>query len=103
MFDDESSDLTATIQQFIKTGGSLIELLNHGLESESLLQQILAENKIFNASSKLPGLIVQVYLVLVKNYRLDVFDPISETTPSSIVVEDTTEDIKIEVDEIQER
>ena len=90
--------MTVTINQFIKTGGSIIELLNHGLESESILHQILTENKILNASSKLPGLIVQVYLVLVKNYRLDVFDPIS-TEPTSIVVED----IKTEVEETEER
>ena len=78
MFEIDRADLKDSIKQFLHSGGTIIDLLNFGLEEKSLLEQLLTENQVLDTSPKLPGLIVQVYLVLVRNFELNVFQPIDE-------------------------
>ena len=78
MFEINRDDLTDSIKQFLQSGGTIIDLLNFGLEEKSLLEQLLTENRVAETSPKLPGLIVQVYLILVRNFELNVFQPIDE-------------------------
>ena len=76
MLDVDSDDLTSSIASFMKNYTAL-DLLNHGLQDQSLMEEFLSKNGVQIISSKLPGVIVQVYLLVAKKFGFDVFGPIT--------------------------
>ena len=71
----DSDDLNASIESFMKNYTAL-DLLNYGLQSRSLMEDYLTQNDIKMISPRLPGIIVQVYLLAVRKFNLDVFGPL---------------------------
>ena len=71
----DSDDLNASIESFMKNYTAL-DLLNYGLQNQSLMKDYLTRNDIKMISPKLPGIIVQVYLLVAKKFNLDVFGPL---------------------------
>ena len=76
MLDLDSDDLNASIESFMKNYTAL-DLLNYGLQNRSLMEDYLTQNDIKMISPRLPGIIVQVYLLAVKKFNLDVFGPLT--------------------------
>ena len=73
MFQIDRNNLETSIQAFFLNGHSVIDLLNHVLNDQTLLQEYLALHKVPPNSSKLPGLAVQVYLLTSKLFNFDVY------------------------------
>ena len=73
MFEVDRNNLEASIRDFLLNGHSIIDLLNHVLNDQTLLEEYLALHKITPNSSKLPGLAVQVYLLTSKLFNFDVY------------------------------
>ena len=71
----DSDDLNASIESFMKNYTAL-DLLNYGLQNRSLMEDYLTQNDIKMISPRLPGIIVQVYLLAVRKFNLDVFGPL---------------------------
>ena len=87
--------MSESAQQFMdNTGHDILDLFNDVLLEKDDLMSIIKENDIINLSSKLPGLIIQAYLVLVEIFNLDVMEPLKrvkeeeENTSSSLVIFD---------------
>ena len=69
--------LSESAQSFMdNTGHDIIHLFNDVLLEKDDLISVLIQNDIINLSSKLPGLIIQAYLVLVEIFNLDVMEPL---------------------------
>ena len=73
MFDLDKKNLATSIREFFQTGHTVIDLLNHVLEDRLLLEEYLAQHQIPVNSSKLPGIIIQVYLLTSKLFNFDVY------------------------------
>ena len=73
MLDLDKKNLTTSIREFFQTGHIVIDLLNHVLEDRLLLEEYLAQHQIPVNSSKLPGIIIQVYLLTSKLFNFDVY------------------------------
>ena len=58
------------------TGHDIIHLFNDVLLEKDDLISIIKENDVINLSPKVPGLIIQAYLVLVEIFNLDVMEPL---------------------------
>ena len=104
----DSDDLNASIESFMKNYTAL-DLLNYGLQNQSLMEEFLIQNDIKMISPKLPGIIVQVYLLVAKKFNLDVFGPligeVGETLVDNVSIhrsinaedlEDSIEDVLLE-------
>ena len=76
MLDLDSGDLNASIETFMQSY-TVLDLLNYGLENQSLMKEFLITNDIKYISSRLPGVIVQVYLLIAKKFKFDVFGPLT--------------------------
>ena len=48
------------------TGHTILDLFNNVLTEKTDLEQLVSENGVQNASLGLPGLIIQSYLIMVK-------------------------------------
>ena len=72
----DSDDLNASIESFMKNYTAL-DLLNFGLQNQSLMEEFLRNNDVKVISSKLPGIIVQVYLLIAQKFNLNVFGPLT--------------------------
>ena len=59
-------------------------MLNDVLVEKVDLELLVKENDVINVSSKLPGLIVQSYLVLVELFNLDVMAPLERVKIETI-------------------
>lgn len=82
-------NIKASSQLFLdNTGHSILDLLNDVLVDKADLEQLVKENDVINMSTKLPGLIVQAYLVLVELFSLDPMEPLHR-----VKVEQFIEDI----------
>ena len=82
-------NIKASSQLFLdNTGHSILDLLNDVLIDKADLEQLVKENDVINMSAKLPGLIVQAYLVLVELFSLDPMEPLHR-----VKVEQFMEDI----------
>ena len=75
MLDLDSDDLNASIELFMKNYTAL-DLLNYGLQNQSLMEEFLAQNDIKVISPRLPGIIIQVYLLVARKFNLNVFGPL---------------------------
>ena len=73
MFDLDKKNLATSIREFFQTGHTVIDLLNHVLEDRLLLEEYLAQHQIPVNSTKLPGIIIQVYLLTSKLFNFDVY------------------------------
>ena len=76
MLDRDSGDLNTSIESFMKNH-TVLDLLNYGLDNQSLMEDFLTRNGINHLSSKMPGIIVQVYLLLAKKFEFDIFGPLT--------------------------
>ena len=76
MLDLDSDDLNASIESFMKSYTAL-DLLNFGLQNQSLMEEFLRNNDVKVISSKLPGIIVQVYLLIAQKFDFNVFGPLT--------------------------
>ena len=87
------SKLSDSAQLFLdNTGHDIIHLFNDVLLEKDDLISIIKENDVINLSPKVPGLIIQAYLVLVEIFNLDVMEPLkrdSLTVKQEIEVLDT--------------
>ena len=71
------SRLSDSAQLFMdNTGHDIIHLFNDVLLEKDDLISIIKENDVINLSPKVPGLIIQAYLVLVEIFNLDVMEPL---------------------------
>ena len=71
------SKLSDSAQLFLdNTGHDIIHLFNDVLLEKDDLISIIKENDVINLSPKVPGLIIQAYLVLVEIFNLDVMEPL---------------------------
>ena len=84
MLDLDSDDLDASIESFLKNYTAL-DLLNYGLENQLLMKEFLAKNEVKVISSRLPGIIIQVYLVIAKKFNFDVFGPLTGEVGETLV------------------
>ena len=84
MLDLDSDDLNASIESFMKNYTAL-DLLNYGLQNRSLMEDYLTQNDIKMISPRLPGIIVQVYLLAVKKFNLDVFGPLTGEVGETLI------------------
>ena len=69
------------------TGHDIIHLFNEVLLEKDDLVSIIKENDIINISSKLPGLIIQAYLVLVEIFNLDVMEPLKRVKEEVVLLD----------------
>ena len=76
MLDLDSDDLNASIESFMKNYTAL-DLLNFGLQNQSLMEEFLRDNDVKVISSRLPGIIVQVYLLIAQKFNFNVFGPLT--------------------------
>ena len=76
MLELDPDDLDSSISNFMKNY-TVLDLLNHGLLNQSLMKEILSKNNVKMISSRLPGVIVQVYLLMAKKFGFDVFGPLT--------------------------
>ena len=84
MLDIDSDDLNASVESFLKNY-TAIDLLNYGLQNQSLMKEFLTQNDITMISSRLPGIIVQVYLLVAKKFNLNVFGPLTGEVGESLI------------------
>ena len=70
-----------------ETGHDIIHLFNDVLLEKDDLISIIKENDIANISVKLPGLIIQAYLVLVEIFNLDVMEPLKRVKAEELVLD----------------
>ena len=70
-----------------EAGHDIIHLFNDVLLEKDDLISIIKENDIANISSKLPGLIIQAYLVLVEIFNLDVMEPLKRVKTEELVLD----------------
>ena len=86
MLQFDSDNILTSIRDFMANGFTLIDLLNQNFTPE-IIQTLLRKNDIL-PSSKLPGQIVQAYLLLARELNLEVFTPINNTrTTESVIVQ----------------
>ena len=76
MLELDPDDLDSSISNFMKNY-TILDLLNHGLLNQSLMKEILSKNDVKIISSRLPGVIIQVYLLMAKKFGFDVFGPLT--------------------------
>ena len=102
MLDIDSDDLNASIESFMKNY-TAIDLLNYGLQNQSLMKEFLVKNDVKTISSKLPGIIVQVYLLIAQKFNFNVFGPLTGEV-SETLVDDVTvnQDYNTEQESIEE-
>ena len=102
MLDIDSDDLNASIESFMKNY-TAIDLLNYGLQNQCLMKEFLIKNDVKTISSKLPGIIIQVYLLIAQKFNFNVFGPltgeVSETLVDNVTV---NQDYNTEQDSIEE-
>ena len=84
MLDLDSDDLNASIETFMNNYTAL-DLLNYGLQNQSLMEEFLTQNDIKMLSPRLPGIIIQVYLLVAKKFSLNVFGPLIGEVGGTIV------------------
>ena len=84
MLDLDSDDLNASIESFMENYTAL-DLLNYGLQNQSLMEEFLTQNDIKMISPRLPGIIIQVYLLVAKKFNLNVFGPLIGEVGGTIV------------------
>ena len=84
MLDLDSDDLNASIESFMKSYTAL-DLLNFGLQNQSLMEELLRNNDVKVISSRLPGIIVQVYLLIAQKFNLNVFGPLTGEIGETLV------------------
>ena len=77
------------------TGHDIIHLFNEVLFEKDDLISIIKENDIINISPKVPGLIIQAYLVLVEIFNLDVMEPLKRVKEEASLLD--TENVFNEV------
>ena len=80
----DSDDLNASIESFMKNY-TAIDLLNYGLQNQSLMEEFLVNNDVKTISSKLPGIIVQVYLLIARKFNFNVFGPLTGEIGETLV------------------
>ena len=80
----DSDDLNASIESFMKNY-TVIDLLNYGLQNQSLMEEFLVNNDVKTISSKLPGIIVQVYLLIARKFNFNVFGPLTGEIGETLV------------------
>ena len=108
MLDIDSDDLNASVELFMENY-TAIDLLNYGLQNQSLMKEFLTQNGIKILSTRLPGIIVQVYLLVAKKFNLNVFGPLTGEVGESLIdnvsmsqdynaddIEDSIEDVLLE-------
>ena len=78
MLQFDSDNVLTSTRDFLANGFTIIDLLNHNLTDPEVIQALLQKNNI-SPSSKLPGLIIQAYLLLATKFHLEVFMPINNT------------------------
>ena len=78
MLQFDSDNILSSTRDFLANGFTVIDLLNHNLTDPDVIKELLQKNNI-PPSSKLPGLIVQAYLLLARKFHLEVFLPINNT------------------------
>ena len=104
MLDIDSADLNASIETFMKNY-TVLDLLNYGLQNQSLMVEFLMNNKVKIISSRLPGIIVQVYLLIAKKFELDVFEPLTEvreTVMHNVCTDQVRSSDKTSIEEVLE-
>ena len=84
MLDLDSDDLNASIETFMKNYTAL-DLLNFGLQNQSLMEEFLRNNDVKAISSRLPGIIVQVYLLIAQKFNFNVFGPLTGEIGETLV------------------
>ena len=84
MLELDPVNLEASIAVFMRSY-TVLDLLNHKLESQSTMEELLSKNQVCYISSKLPGIIIQVYLLLAKKFGLDVFGPLTGEVRETVV------------------
>ena len=103
MFTINTENVTDSVCSLLNgkvTSNTVIDLLNDVLTDEAHLAMLLAQNNVIHEKGKLPGLIVNAYLLLVDLFDLDVMKPLEYEQPEEVVAaEDEVNDdgIKIEV------
>ena len=100
MFELDRLNLTESSIEFLKSGRTIIDLLNYALEDQSLLEQLLLENTAQIVSTKAPGLVVQVYLLLARKIGFDVFGPLDGTISETVNNCEKQADVKTELIEV---
>lgn len=105
MLDIDSADLNASIETFMKNY-TVLDLLNYGLQNQSLMVEFLMNNKVKIISSRLPGIIVQVYLLIAKKFELDVFGPLTgevrETFMHNVCTDEVRSSDQTSIEEVLE-
>lgn len=76
MFELNRENLSLSCRQVLESNQTIIDLMNYTLIGRADLEQVARENNVRDISTELPGLIIQVYLVLVDIFDLDVRAPI---------------------------
>ena len=84
MLDLDSDDLNASIESFMKSYTAL-DLLNFGLQNQSLMEEFLRNNDVKFISTRLPGIIVQVYLLIAQKFNFNVFGPLTGEIGETLV------------------
>ena len=92
--------MTASSLEFLKSGRTIIDLLNYALEDQSLLEQLLLENSAQLVSTKAPGLVVQAYLLLARKVGFNVFGPLDGTISETVNNCKNQGDVKTELIEV---
>ena len=103
MLELDSVNLEESIAMFMRSY-TIIDLLNHRLENQSVMEELLSKNQISYISSKLPGIIIQVYLLLVRKFGLNVYGPITgEVRETRVDNVHSSEDQKVVIEEVKEK
>ena len=95
MFTINTENVTDSVCSLLNgkvTSNTVVDLLNNVLTDEAHLAMLLSQNNVTHVKGKLPGLIVNAYLLLVDLFDLDVMKPLEYDRP-----DDEDEDIKVEV------
>lgn len=103
MLELDSVNLEESIAIFMRSY-TILDLLNHRLENQSVMEELLSKNQISYISSKLPGIIIQVYLLLVRKFGLNVYGPITgEVRETRVDNVHSSEDQKVVIEEVKEK
>ena len=103
MLELDSVNLEESISIFMRSY-TILDLLNHRLENQSVMEELLSKNQISYISSKLPGIIIQVYLLLVRKFGLNVYGPITgEVRETRVDNVHSSEDQKVVIEEVKEK
>lgn len=103
MLELDPANLEKSIAVFMRSY-TVLDLLNNKLENQSIMEELLSKNQISYISSKLPGIIIQVYLLLVRKFGLNVYGPITGEVRETLVDNmHSTEDKKVIIEELKQK